>query len=407
MSGLKRLSHNLFCIVSLGLVLWLSFLPEPINSRYAGIILAVFCVALTVSFLADKRRVTGISRDKIGFLPIIYTLYLAVFISCPEEFNIYMRLILPGPILYYLFKNEFLFVKNKDHFFIVIVACAVPVALIGILESYFKINILYEIFASNILYKFFNSTGRAMSTQGIPHVFATYLGVCLVLSYHLISKSSNLLNRLIAIICSLSLMGGIIVSGTRGLFLALVISSCLYFVIKGKKVGFTVVILILTLIILFAKPAMRSQVLHRFTLSGLTSGEVFRDRADRYNVAIKMSAAHPIKGVGLGNHRFFYETYKNEERPVYGRTPDNMYLLILAESGIVGLALFLSFALLLLAKAAKYIKSNDIVLALTGGIVVILLAMLDYDALYWPAPFYMFWILSGMLVSVAQERTDE
>ncbi len=90
-------------------------------------------------------------------------------------------------------------------------------------------------------------------------------------------------------------------------------------------------------------------------------------RSELWGVARKMSADHPVVGVGLNNFRTRSSEYVREpgslsdvalitERP---RVVHNLYLELLAETGVVGLVLYLGAVLACMAAAAQAARRLD------------------------------------------------
>jgi O-antigen ligase len=69
------------------------------------------------------------------------------------------------------------------------------------------------------------------------------------------------------------------------------------------------------------------------------------ERIYYYATALQMFATHPLLGVGAGNYQFFDRSYEGQEA---GGIAHNQFLTLAAETGLVGLALFLWLLLRLL-----------------------------------------------------------
>ena len=69
------------------------------------------------------------------------------------------------------------------------------------------------------------------------------------------------------------------------------------------------------------------------------------ERIYYYATALQLFATHPVLGVGAGNYQFFDRTYEGEAA---GGIAHNQFLTVAAETGIIGLSLFLWLLLALL-----------------------------------------------------------
>ncbi|MDD5595392.1 MAG: O-antigen ligase family protein [Candidatus Omnitrophica bacterium] len=405
MNKLEKFSGSLFSIICLLTVIWLSFLPVSIYEIFRNGIIVFLFAALLISFFA--RKVNLKIKD---WLIVLFLFFFALGIVCVKDkqsaLHYFIGFILPGPILYFLFKNEFAFLKKKEHFFLFLMCCAAIVAIIGIAEFFSRKNIIYEEWISNDFFAFFNYQNRAMSTQFVPQVFALFLGASLPFFYNLFFKAKNLFLKLIAVFFVLLIVAGILVSFTRGVLLAVFLASLLYASLKKPKMG-RYIILIFLVIVLLSSFGKANYILpfYRFSFSMMIDSSA---RLKSWAIALHMTQDHPFKGVGVGQYRVHYGSYDSSMVQEYAKIPDNMFLTILAEGGIFVFLCFLIFIFLLLWGALRHIRlkraDSDLVLALSTGIIVISIAMVYFDALYWVVPLYIFWIYCGILSALTESK---
>jgi O-antigen ligase len=129
--------------------------------------------------------------------------------------------------------------------------------------------------------------------------------------------------------------------------------------------------------------------------------------------SLNLLAKHPLFGTGPGGYVVYYYTYHREER----RTTHNDYLDVLAQTGLVGFGMYLSFFATLLwtgyRLSRKLAGRHDFEAALANGLlgacVGALVAMMLGD---WIVPFVYnqtimgfdhsvyAWVLMGCLVSL-------
>jgi O-antigen ligase len=418
MDKIQRISGNLFYLTFLFLFFWLSFFSFPAYEDYWKIILGILIFILIISFYARKGNLKDFFSTNGEIFLWLYVIVSLLGVFGVKDKNIalnyYFMFIVPAPILYFLFKNEFVLIKNKSHFFLFICICALIVALIGIAEFITKKNIIYSHIIHNIFFECFNREGRIMSTQFIPQVLGTYLAGCLPFTFYFIFKSKGLFTRIICVICSALIVVAIIATFTRGVFLAVFFSSLLYAFFKNKKMLLIIFLisLILVLIFTFASVSFTGSSLKRLSFGSLTKGGIAR--FDRFWAAILMAKDHPFKGVGLGNYKLFFDTYDYNQRLAfvfYDKNADNMFLTILAESGIFTVIFFIFFLFYLFKKCYNHIKlkelNSEIILSLATAILAILFSsVFTLDALYWPSPLYMFWMFCGMLTSITDKQKN-
>jgi O-antigen ligase len=144
----------------------------------------------------------------------------------------------------------------------------------------------------------------------------------------------------------------------------------------------------------------------------------FDQRFILWETAYRVFADHPILGVGLGNFTFFFDEYlpdrqyKNPEIflklvPDIGRnlivTAKNLFVRLLAETGIVGTATFISFLVAILGCSINLYLSPDQNVRFWGragilGLVAFLVVTFSVDSFAIPN----MWVVFGLITASAQ-----
>jgi hypothetical protein len=145
-----------------------------------------------------------------------------------------------------------------------------------------------------------------------------------------------------------------------------------------------------------------------------TIGQIQRFATDQRGIAYRQATAilvaQPLLGVGTGLYRFAGGRVGD-----WNDTPDNMYLRLLAEHGIAGLAAaIVLFAAIInvihVARRSLYARGcvleADLCLAVMAGMAGFLVDMITCDALYFPLTRVSFWIVSGLGLAVAGQADD-
>lgn len=189
-------------------------------------------------------------------------------------------------------------------------------------------------------------------------MLACMFPVVLGLLRHAVSNQSRLTLQSMLILFTI----GIILSYSRGAWLALLIGSVVYFAISKKLISWLFVISIIVIISGFTwlghnnkyldyRPNYTKTIFHTNFLQHMTATYQLRDlstaeRFYRWIAAIRLTSDHPITGVGPNN---FYNNYKpytvsafktwvsrnNEHSTVH-----NYFIFIMCEQGIPGLVIF-------------------------------------------------------------------
>lgn len=174
---------------------------------------------------------------------------------------------------------------------------------------------------------------RAYSTFSHPNSFAAFLGASLIL--FLLSKGAD---RAKALVLSFALLA-ILLSFSLGTFVSLLAVLILYLIerlYKPLSRRFSLALFFLLIIASFFFP-----LLSKGSLTQMKMGESYRERVSLAVTAEKIFSNAPITGVGLNN---FIEqaVEEGEERGIVWRLqpPHNIFLLIAAETGMLGLFLF-------------------------------------------------------------------
>lgn len=143
--------------------------------------------------------------------------------------------------------------------------------------------------------------------------------------------------------------------------------SCIivFFIINkdrlSKKVLKFSVILIISFVVILILSMIMPQILNVVNRieEGIKSGDLLNGREDFYDLAISMWKGHKIIGNGWGSFSYNFQYYLYEEN--YGvkyLDAHNVYLQLLAETGIIGLIFFLSLMLYIYTLTYKIIKNK-------------------------------------------------
>jgi len=225
---------------------------------------------------------------------------------------------------------------------------------------------------------------------------ARYFVVALVALYYLNSTSKRRLLRVAGIVSMFILLLGVVATGSRTGLLLLPIA--LVFVVFGRHLegtlGRLVALLVIVSLAFVFVPQSYWQILEntvKVTSTGIES-EGIRD--ELWKAGLAMWRDHPLQGVGIGQFPANLSAY------ALGRLPSNrlnvgphsIYVGVLAETGVLGLLLFLALCFVALRtywQAVTRLPSQDAALANTWF--TMLLVMLvggltkhdQYEKLIW------------------------
>ena len=228
--------------------------------------------------------------------------------------------------------------------------------------------------------------------------------------------------------------GSLILTFTRGSYLAIGISSLfmflLYLVVQGKdfikehrKIFILTLALLILVTFLFALPnplnkagTVISQIKSRISISQLTQGYSLKRRIATWKFTGLIIKDHPILGSGIGSFKYnslnyqarFFDQGENRSLYPYGIADKahNEYLQLGAEIGMIGLGIFLWLIITyfnLGIKLLKKLKDKDkqgMIIGLMGGVVSVLIDALLGFPLHLPATLVLFWLFIGLIVSL-------
>jgi O-antigen ligase len=262
---------------------------------------------------------------------------------------------------------------------------------------------------------------RSSGTIGDPNELAAVLVVGMILAGILFvmvrrSPAARLACLSAIVLCA----GGLFFSLSRGGLLALAFALLSGMFLMGRwrlaVMAVTVVAVLGTVgyFAVLAPPEARDRV---------TKADGGTGRTDIWKVGWRMVEAHPVRGIGAGNfaeasiHYFLAPgVLKFSEYFIdHPKVAHNMYLHVLAETGIVGLSIFLSligFSLVSIMKAARrFEQAGDADMELLSrGIAIALCGLLAADFFLSGQFSKQLWFLLGMgpaLLAISRTRARQ
>lgn len=263
-------------------------------------------------------------------------------------------------------------------------------------------------------YQFFTQTGVSVPLEGIynriygtfshPNLFAYYLVLPLGLALYLFfSGDKKKISRLLAIILLPALIVLLVLTFTRGAWLAFIVIALVLGAVKFKKLFFGVVVVAVLAYLLI--PPIQQRV------SDLTSNpnNSISWRLALWRDAVTYAAEKPLLGYGTGTAKELILEKRGEQ---FGSSdPHNDYLKIALENGLLGLSAYLFlignlFAVL----AGRYLKNRGRSEALLLTVIAVTISfyglslvdnILRNTALQWS-----YWALLGAVLA-ASDATEK
>ena len=417
------LKYILFII----LFLLISLFPAPLLDRF-GTELRIFAL-LFLLILALNKKYRALFSPRYTWLAGIFILSLfAGVINAIDRGAALRSYLLIASIFFILFlvgRAAFSNALDRYRICIAISTCALIVALLGLAEFFFLRNILYEYFVENPYYSRYSSSFslRLMSTQLNPAILGSYLLGCLPFSFYLIRRATfgagartNHRKRVIfwdRLLGFASLSLSVIVmimTYSRGVFLALVAMILFYLWLIHKKRIF-VSFLIGTIFFIWFASLQEGHTFRRLGFQRMIIGSgdsALSDyRIQRLEMTGNVIRSHPFFGVGFNNFRSRFDEFCGgqlcRETSEEFRIPDNMYLTLFSETGIIGASGILFFIFNLFFRGTRGLKkvmdpeNREALIVSLSAFFGILVHMAAYDLFYWSNPYMIFCLVSGFV----------
>lgn len=255
---------------------------------------------------------------------------------------------------------------------------------------------------------------RSSGTIGHPNGYGLYLAATTPLSLTLLFLDVRGLYKAMAgVVLSVGMLG-LLFSLSRGGWLGFLTGAIVVVVIaiRGRRQSLKVVFVGASLMFITLIPVTFSQ--QNLITNRLTSTQANQSALSRITMgqgAIAMIKDYPVLGVGLNNYSFLMPEYDpvdylSERRRVIVH---NIYLLIAAETGLVGSAAFLWFVASLCIQAwrlASQALNNVVWMAGAGALsayaALIVHGTVDYDMLANVTIFRLLWLFAAIIASLSE-----
>lgn len=189
-------------------------------------------------------------------------------------------------------------------------------------------------------------SGRAIATLGNPNVLGEYLILIIPIAVAMIFGFGEGLRRLPAVFCTGILGACLILTWSRGAWLALMLAGLIFLFVWNKRSLWLIVAGIASIPILPA--ILPDTIISRFSSIGNMADSSTSYRVYIWRATVNMIKDNFLSGIGIGegawDEVYPMYTYMGIEAAPHSH---NLYLQILLELGIFGLVVFLVFMFLL------------------------------------------------------------
>jgi len=378
-----------------------------------------------VKFVPSILNLPIFSFIAICILSIIWS--NSLFVSLQE-----LPLFLAGPLLYFIVINN---IDNEQQINRILNISLIIGGLFGVYGILQYKGIDFSFWIRNL------GRNKVFGLFGNVNYFAEYLMVLLPLAISLFFVCRNKVYKILLLGGILAMGGSLVLSFTRGSYLAIGISSLfmffLYLVNQGKnfikehkKIFISILILIILITFLFTLPnplnksgTVISNIKGRISIAQLIKDYSLRRRFATWKFTTMIIKDYPILGSGLGTFKYnslnyqarFFDQGENRSLYPYGIADKahNEYLQLAAELGILGLGIFLWIVITYFNYGIKLLKriedkhKQGIIIGLMGGIIAGLVDAIFGFPLHLSATLVLFWLTIGLTITVIKIEVNE
>ena len=279
------------------------------------------------------------------------------------------------------------------------------------------------------------------STLGNRNYVASYLAIIFPIAFSFFLVESKKRNKILYELALLIIYTGIIICHTRAIWIATILSLLLFgyllshfkinVILKDNKKWLLILFslfLLITFIYSTDNPLNRSPITAAERAISVfdKQGDLLKCRLLIWQSTIDMIKDRPLFGSGLGTFPLYYLNYQADflqKNPNYfkfsGKAGEahNEYLQLGAETGIIGLLVFMLIIVIFyktnfkLIKKIKIINGKIIVIGLLSGVTVTLVHSIFSFPFHIPAVGAAFWFIIGLAMAsenifVRKEKED-
>ena len=260
---------------------------------------------------------------------------------------------------------------------------------------------------------------RVQGTLGSPNTLAIYLSTGVPFALALLFSKTRPSVKILATITLCLIGSALIFSLSRAAWGDFLVTICLVLVLAVRRTRIStkaaIVIAGATALVLLGVALFGTDLI----LSRLT-GDDQGSASSRITLAegaLAIMRDNPVIGIGLNNYTLVSPGYDQADAAAwnyYAPIVHNAFLLIAAETGLLGLGAFVVFLVILLIQAWRIVDQapSDTVwvagVGILGGLAALVIhSMVDYTLLGSGRVFTQFWLLAGLCAALMQRVDHE
>ena len=347
----------------------ISFIPLSLTFSIfiADLICSIGAIIFLKKIIKEKIKIFDNFLIKLLFIFWIYLLFRSIFTSDLTIFIkifFYIRFILFGSLLCFLFSDKRFILLLKNYLFISLIL----VSLTAYFEIYFKVN-------------YFNTqltTGRISGIFGDELIIGSYLvrtfPIFFALNFFIFKKRSSSI-FMFCLVFSIVLYSG---ERTSIILFFLIIFFTLIYLIYIKEINFKIftisfvsIITFVSLFLLLSNTEAKNRMLSISTIENIKHS--YQNYKPTYESAFKIFINNKFFGAGPRNFRNVCAYEKNYVKDGCTTHPHNIVLQLLSETGIVGIVFYLLIIFNVVLKFTKTKSENNFIVAQKYLLILILI----------------------------------
>ncbi|MCD5414671.1 MAG: O-antigen ligase family protein [Clostridiales bacterium] len=356
-----------------------------------------FAFIIFISFIAKEKETKTVKLEPFFILFFVF-LVLAVLISPFKVSSMRtLTLYISGMIFAYTLVNLLNTDKRLINFMKVNVSAGLFQSLYAILQYRLRISMggtWVDVEA------FGEVTTRAMGTLGNPNVLAKYLVLVGVMAVIIVLTEKKIWERLFYGFCGAMIFTGLMLSLSRGGWLAFLFAITIFFVLIDKRL----------LIAIGTMGALSIVMLPDIVMRRFASIVNLADSSNAYRISIWIGTLdlvkyHWLRGVGLGLEAFSYQYQFFVFGSALAVHSHNLFLQLASEIGALGLVTFFVLLLALwkwvilsiprMPRRKNVIITYGLLAAMAGHILHGTVEHVWFD----PRILFFFWLIIGLIIS--------
>lgn len=294
------------------------------------------------------QRKTGFKFDRFVIVLILFLVWCGVSLAFAVE---------PGVALSRVFTYTQLALATLMFSSVV----DTPGRMRGVYWS-FVIWVTFSTLLAVVMY-YLGMTPNASGLVGNRNLLATYINVAIVCAYLLHQETRDGARRIVLVTCLPVLFLGLALTFSRAGLIVLVFALALvwYRVVRQRKFLLLVGTIGMMCMLTFVLPAAFWQRAGSIVPAIRKQEDTFGTRLRLWRVALRMVEDRPIVGVGPGNYVAAYPRYaRGGDRAFESLVTHNAFMGIAAQTGVLGLGLFLLISGLALRDARRAVFTGRV-----------------------------------------------